>query len=86
MKSDKPQNINQETWYYENEKSITIVHECRNSDGEYKHTSQFNIPLGRLKKSIKRMDGEDLAFFRFMGYTVGELIKIINFYKERNNK
>lgn len=58
MKSDKPQKINKFVWYYENDKSITVVHEIRYSNGEYLLTRQFNIPLGRLKKSIQRIESK----------------------------
>ena len=56
MKSNHSQKINKHTWYYENNKSITIVHEVLMKDYGYIQTDQFNIPLSKLKKSIERID------------------------------
>lgn len=54
MKSRHPQNINATTWYYENDHSIKVVHECRDENGRWLQTDTFNIPHHRLKKSLRR--------------------------------
>ena len=55
MKSNEPQTVDRLTWYYENNRSITVVRKMRNSIGEYIKTEQFDIPLSMLEKSIKRI-------------------------------
>jgi hypothetical protein len=54
----KPQHVNEGNWYYENAKSITVVHEVFDRNGNYVQTDQFKIPLSKLKKSIKRIESK----------------------------
>lgn len=49
-----PQHINRNNWYYENKKSIDLIHEVKNEDGKVIKTDQIRIPLFRLAETLKR--------------------------------
>lgn len=52
MLSNKPQWVNEETWYYEDKDGIDIVHEC-NVLGTFK-VVRIKIPWRFLEKSLLR--------------------------------
>mgnify|MGYP001575532548 FL=1 len=52
---NRPQCVDKLTCYYENFNSITVVREIL-FRGKYLKTEHFDIPLGKLKKSIKRIE------------------------------
>lgn len=53
----EPIEINDNNWYYEEEKYITVIHEVRYPDGSYIRTDAINIPWKRLLESIRRKYG-----------------------------
>jgi len=54
MLRQKPINIDNENWYYEENKYVCLVHEVRTKDGSYIKTDQIHISWKRLLESVKR--------------------------------
>lgn len=52
--SRDPQNQRDGSWYYEDERGITVVKEARSLEGKYIATTQARIPWSALKRSMKR--------------------------------
>lgn len=53
-KSLHAQAIDKHTWYYENDRSITVIHHTCDNQGAYLATDQFRIPYSKLIKSMNR--------------------------------
>lgn len=51
---DKPIEIDDDNWYYEEKKGICIVHQVRDRTKIHKQTDQFYIPWPKLLNSVKR--------------------------------
>ena len=51
---DKPMTIDNDNWYYEENKGVCIVHRVEDSSGNYLRTDQFYIPWKKLLESIRR--------------------------------
>lgn len=49
-----PQNLGEYDWYYENPKSLVLVHETRDKQGNYIQTDQIKIRYSKLLKSMRR--------------------------------
>ena len=56
--SDKPQDLGEHDWYYEEKKNITLVHEVLDlKTGAYIRTDQIKIPWPKMFRSIHRAYG-----------------------------
>ena len=53
MKSNEPQNINKDVWYYENDKTLHFIHWVNGTCHEFK------VRISKLKKSIKRIEAKE---------------------------
>ena len=53
-KSLNPQNVSKTVWYYENDKTLEFIVECRNELGIHHQTLRFLVPISKLTKSIRR--------------------------------
>jgi hypothetical protein len=62
--SNKPQTIDESSWYYEEKKGIEIVHEIKNKDGSYLRTDFILIPWRKLKESLRRKRVYDLSILK----------------------
>lgn len=58
--SRQPQNVDDNTWYYEGGRGICVVHDVRDKGGRLIASSQIPIPWSMLRKSLERKD-HDLA-------------------------
>ena len=57
MRSNEPQRIKPNVWYYEERKCIEIIHERKmDNHSEYDH---IRIPYHRLRKTLARVDTPD---------------------------
>lgn len=53
--TNEPQDINKQTWYYEEKKGIGVVHEVW-IGGAFIRTEQFTIPWKMIRTSLARKD------------------------------
>jgi len=51
---DKPIEIDDDNWYYEERQGVCVVHRVKDHDDQYLKTDQFYIPWKRLLESVKR--------------------------------
>lgn len=56
---EKPMPINEQNWYYEEPKGITLIHEVW-WEGNYRQTDRIFIPWKRLLESVRRRYGETI--------------------------
>lgn len=56
--SRKPQNINRESWYYEEPSGIEIIYQVGNN---FYH---INIPWRKLRNSLKRKDKKEVSLYK----------------------
>lgn len=54
MLSDKPQEINEHNWYYEDPDDIDLCHESFDNEGNYIDTEHIKIPWKMLEISLLR--------------------------------
>lgn len=50
----KPQNVDSDTWYYEEKRGILVVHQTRDANGKWVKTDQFLIRWPMLRASLAR--------------------------------
>ncbi len=50
----KPQDIDKNTWCYIGGKKVTIVHEVRNLNGEYRRTIQIKLPISKIRTWFRK--------------------------------
>jgi hypothetical protein len=48
LKRSGPVSINEFVWFYRNQKSIEVIHELRDSKGNYMRTDTIRIPLRKI--------------------------------------
>lgn len=51
--SREPQNITEETWYYEEKRGLNVIHEIRQL-GVYLRTDTILLPWRKVLNSVKR--------------------------------
>lgn len=51
---NQPQKIDAETWFYDDEKGLLVVHEARTANGDYLKTDQFIIKWPLLEAALQR--------------------------------
>lgn len=54
--SNRPQKINETSWYYEERGGLTIVQEVRKLNGDYVTTVMTRVPWAKIRKSLGRKD------------------------------
>jgi len=54
MLRQKPIDVNENCWYYEEKAGVCIVYQIYDSKGNYVRTDQFYIPWKKLLESVKR--------------------------------
>ncbi len=57
--SQFPQSINKTNWYYVNKKSIKIIHEVYDANGNYLSTDSIIIPFKKLRISEVEFGGNN---------------------------
>jgi hypothetical protein len=54
---EKPINLDEHNWYYEDKGGIDVIHEIRDEEGNYYRTDHIKIPWKKLLESVKRKYG-----------------------------
>lgn len=49
-----PQNVDRQTWYYEERKGICVVRQIRSPDDELVQADMFYLPWRKIEASVKR--------------------------------